>query len=123
MDMASDNRLLGGGLFLAAGLYQLTPLKHACLSHCRSPLDFVLNHWRDGAGGALLMGLEHGLYCLGCCWILMALLFVGGAMNLLWVAALAVVVLAEKLLPSGPWMARFGGLLLAAYGVRLLAAT
>jgi predicted metal-binding membrane protein len=120
MDMASDSRLFGGVLFLAAGLYQLTPLKHACLTHCRSPLDFVLNHWRDGTGGALRMGLAHGLYCLGCCWILMLLLFVGGVMNLLWVAALAIVALAEKVFPGGPWIARLGGAALAIYGGWLL---
>jgi predicted metal-binding membrane protein len=121
MDMTTTSARLGGLLFLAAGLYQLTPLKQACLAVCRSPFDFVVNHWRDGATGALRMGLSHGLYCLGCCWILMALLFVGGVMNLLWVAALAAVVLIEKLFPLGVWMTRIGGLLLAAYGVGLLA--
>ena len=121
MDMTTTSARLGGLLFLAAGLYQLTPLKQACLAVCRSPFDFVVNHWRDGAGGALRMGLSHGLYCLGCCWILMALLFVGGVMNLLWVAVLASVVLVEKLFPLGLWMARISGLLLAAYGVGLLA--
>jgi len=120
MDMTADSRLLGGLLFLAAGLYQFTPLKLACLRFCRSPLDFVVNHWRDGAAGALRMGVTHGLYCLGCCWILMLLLFVGGVMNLLWVAILAVVVLAEKLTP-GPWIGRAGGVLLAAYGAWLIA--
>jgi len=120
MDMTTTSARLGGLLFLAAGLYQLTPLKQACLAVCRSPFDFVVNHWRDGAVGALRMGLSHGLYCLGCCWILMALLFVGGVMNLLWVAVLAAVVLIEKLFPLGVWMARIGGLLLAAYGIRLL---
>jgi predicted metal-binding membrane protein len=119
MDMTTHSRLLGGLLFLAAGLYQFTPLKIACLSLCRSPLDFVINHWRDGPGGALRMGMSHGLHCLGCCWILMLLLFVGGVMNLLWVAFLAVVVLAEKL-SAGPWPARLGGGLLIAYGVWLL---
>ena len=121
MDMTTTSSRLGGLLFVAAGLYQLTPLKQACLRVCRSPFDFVFNHWRDGAGGALRMGLAHGLYCLGCCWILMALLFVGGVMNLLWVAVLAAVVLVEKLFPLGFWMARISGLLLAAYGVGLLA--
>src|SRR5712671_1846135 len=121
MDMTTTSARLGGLLFLAAGLYQLTPLKHACLAVCRSPFDFVVNHWRDGATGALRMGLAHGLYCLGCCWILMALLFVGGVMNLLWVAVLAAVVLVEKLFPLGFWMARISGLLLAAYGIGLLA--
>ena len=122
MPMATTAPWLGGVLFLAAGLYQLTPLKHACLHTCRSPFDFVVNHWRDGAFGALRMGVAHGLYCLGCCWILMALLFVGGVMNLLWVALLAAVVLVEKLFPFGDWTARIGGLLLVAWGVWLLAA-
>ena len=121
MDMTATSARLGGLLFLAAGLYQLTPLKQACLLVCRSPFDFVVNHWRDGAAGALRMGLSHGLYCLGCCWILMALLFAGGVMNLLWVAVLAAVVLIEKLFPLGVWMARIGGVLLAAYGIGLLA--
>jgi predicted metal-binding membrane protein len=120
MDMTTTSARLGGLLFLAAGLYQLTPLKQACLLVCRSPFDFVVNHWRNGAGGALRMGLSHGLYCLGCCWILMALLFVGGVMNLLWVAVLAAVVLVEKLFPLGVWMARIGGVLLAACGIGLL---
>jgi predicted metal-binding membrane protein len=120
MDMTTTSARLGGLLFLAAGLYQLTPLKQACLLVCRSPFDFVINHWRDGAVGALRMGVSHGLYCLGCCWILMALLFVGGVMNLLWVAVLAAVVLIEKLFPLGVWMARISGVLLAAHGIRLL---
>ena len=120
MDMTTDSRLLGGVLFLAAGLYQFTPVKLACLRVCRSPIDFVVNHWRDGLVGALRMGLTHGLYCLGCCWILMLLLFVGGVMNLLWVAALGGAVLAEKLTP-GPWIGRIGGGLMMAYGVWLLA--
>ena len=120
MDMTTNSRLLGGLLFLAAGLYQFTPVKLACLRFCRSPLDFVVNHWREGAAGALRMGLTHGLYCLGCCWILMLLLSVGGMMNLLWVAALAIVVLIEKL-TAGPWIGRAGGVLLAAYGAWLIA--
>jgi predicted metal-binding membrane protein len=118
MDMTIDNRLLGGFLFLAAGLYQFTPVKLACLRFCRSPVDFVLNHWRNGTGGALRMGVTHGLYCLGCCWILMLLLFVNGVMNLLWVAGLSAVVLVEKLM-AGPWIGRIGGVLLAAWGVWL----
>jgi predicted metal-binding membrane protein len=120
MDMTTNSRMFGGLLFLAAGLYQFTPVKLTCLRFCRSPLDFVVNHWRDGPGGALRMGLTHGLHCLGCCWILMLLLFVGGVMNLLWVAALAIVVLVEKLM-AGPWIGRTGGILLAAYGLWLLA--
>ena len=119
MDMTTNSRLLGGLLFLAAGLYQFTPVKLACLQSCRSPFDFVANHWRDGPSGALRMGVTHGLQCLGCCWILMLLLFAGGVMNLLWVAVLAIVVLAEKL-TSGPWIGRAGGVLLVAYGAWLL---
>jgi predicted metal-binding membrane protein len=84
-------------------------------------VDFVLNHWRDGAAGALRMGWRHGLYCLGCCWVLMALLFAGGVMSLLWMAALTGVVLLEKLLPGGLWIARAGGVLMLVFGVYLLA--
>ena len=120
MDMATNSRLLGGLLFVAAGLYQFTPVKLACLRSCRSPLDFVVSHWRDGPGGALRMGLTHGLHCLGCCWVLMLLLFVGGVMNLLWVALLAIVALAEKL-TAGPWIGRIGGGLMVVYGAWLLA--
>ncbi len=120
MHMSTNSQLLGALLFIAAGLYQFTPVKLACLRFCRSPLDFVVNHWRDGPGGALRMGITHGLYCLGCCWVLMLLLFVGGVMNLLWVAALAIAVLAEKL-STGPWMGWIGGALLVACGVWLLA--
>ena len=120
MGMTTNSRLLGGLLFLAAGLYQFAPVKLACLRFCRSPLDFVVNHWRDGPGGAVRMGLTHGLYCLGCCWVLMLLLFVGGVMNLLWVAFLGVVVLVEKL-SAGPWMGRIGGALMMIYGAWLLA--
>lgn len=120
MAMKMTSPLLGGLLFIAAGAYQFTPLKQACLNFCRSPFDFILNHWRDGPGGAIRMGFSHGLYCLGCCWILMALLFVGGVMNLVWVAVLTAVVLVEKLFPAGPWLARIGGLLLIGYGVGLL---
>ena len=87
--LTTTNATLGGALFLLAGLYQLTPLKQACLRHCRSPFAFLFNRWRDGWSGALRMGLAHGAYCLGCCWLLMALLFVVGVMNLLWVAAIA----------------------------------
>jgi len=104
-----ENSLLGGILFIIAGIYQFTPLKYACLSHCRSPFAFLLNHWRDGWAGALRMGGDHGLYCLGCCWLLMALLFAAGVMNLLWVAAIAVFVFAEKLLPTSVRVERIGG--------------
>ncbi|HEY1932050.1 MAG TPA: DUF2182 domain-containing protein [Acetobacteraceae bacterium] len=108
--------VVGGVLLIVAGIYQFTPLKQACLRHCRSPFAFVLNHWRDGWIGALRMGLEHGAYCLGCCWVLMALLFVVGVMNLLWVAAVAAFVFAEKLLPRGVWIGRIGGGVMVAAG-------
>ena len=121
MTMKATSPLIGGLLFVAAGLYQFTPLKQACLRSCRSPFDFILNRWRDGAAGALRMGWSHGLYCLGCCWILMALLFAVGVMNLAWVALLTFVVLAEKLFPAGPWIARTGGALAIGYGAWLLA--
>jgi predicted metal-binding membrane protein len=111
---------LGGMVFIIAGIYQLTPLKYACLSHCRSPFAFLLNHWRDGWLGALRMGAGHGVYCLGCCWVLMALLFAVGVMNLLWVAGIAGFVLVEKLIPGGVWLGRIGGGAMAAFGVWLV---
>lgn len=113
--------IVGGTLFILAGIYQFTPLKYACLRQCRSPFAFVLNHWHDGWRGALRMGAEHGAFCLGCCWVLMALLFAVGVMNLVWVAAIAAFVFAEKLLPGGVWIARAGGGAMAAFGVWLLA--
>jgi predicted metal-binding membrane protein len=119
-ELAAASSALGGALFILAGVYQFTPLKHACLDHCRSPFAFVLNHWRDGSVGALRMGADHGLYCLGCCWFLMALLFAVGAMNLLWAAAIAVFVFAEKLLPYGMWIGRIGGAAMIAFGGWLL---
>ncbi|HVC11096.1 MAG TPA: DUF2182 domain-containing protein [Burkholderiales bacterium] len=119
--MKIGSALLGAALWVSAGLYQWSPLKRACLANCRSPIDFVVNRWRDGWLGALRMGVEHGAYCLGCCALLMALLFVGGVMNLLWVAVLAVFILFEKLLPSGQRVARVGGALMIAFGVFLLA--
>lgn len=118
--LATTSPILGGLLFLAAGAYQFSSLKHACLRHCRTPVDFVLNRWRDGATGALTMGIEHGLYCLGCCWVVMALLFVGGVMNPLWAAALAVLVLVEKIAPGGGVVARLAGGLMIGFGVFLL---
>jgi predicted metal-binding membrane protein len=103
-------------LLLVAGAYQFTPLKRACLGRCRSPVAFLLGEWRAGARGAFVMGLRHGLFCLGCCWALMALLFVGGAMNLPWIVALSLGVAFEKLAPAGERIARVLGLLLIAAG-------
>ena len=110
--LETTNMWLGAGILAAAGLWQLTPIKRVCLQHCRSPLRFLLGRWRPGRRGAFRMGLEHGAYCLGCCWFLMALLFFGGVMNLYWIAGLAVFVLLEKTLPLGPWVGRLAGLLL-----------
>ena len=119
--MALGNTLVAGGVLVIAGIYQWTPLKHACLRHCRSPLEFILHHWRDGAPGAFVSGARHGAVCLGCCWMLMALLFVGGIMNLAWVAGIALIVLIEKTLPWGGWMERATGIVLVGWGALALA--
>src|SRR5215211_7886030 len=119
--MVSTSPVLGGVLLLAAGIYQWTPLKHVCLSKCRSPMGFVLNEWREGKWGALLMGLKHGGYCTGCCWSLMALLLVAGVMNLLWVAAIAGLVLLEKVAPAGDRLGRVAGVVLVGWGVWMVA--
>lgn len=117
MDLTVTTRV-GAVLVALAGVYQLTPLKSVCLRRCRSPAEFLSSHWRPGSAGALRLGLEHGLYCVGCCWVLMGLLFVVGVMNLVWVAAIAAFVLIEKLVPYGETTAKVGGavlLLAAAY--------
>lgn len=111
---------LGGALLLVAGVYQFTPLKHACLSRCQSPLGFILSEWREGTAGAILMGLRYGLFCAGCCWVLMALLFVAGVMNLLWVAAIAGFVLLEKLIPLGRTVSWLAGAILIVWGIWLI---
>ena len=118
--MAIESSATKGALLIIAGAYQLSPLKSACLSECRSPAQFISRHWRPGWIGALRLGLLHGAYCVGCCWALMLLLFVGGVMNLLWVVALAAVVAAEKLVPGGDWLARLAGVALISWGVTLL---
>ncbi len=114
--LASANVVFGGVVLLAAGVYQLTPLKQACLRHCRSPLQFILTRWRSGADGAFWMGLEHGTYCVGCCWFLMGLLFFGGVMNLYWITGIAVFVLLEKSVPRGHWLSYVAGVALMAGG-------
>ena len=111
-----------GSVLLLAGAFQLTPLKNACLSHCRTPVGFFMSAWRDGRSGALAMGLHHGLFCIGCCWALMALMFVVGSMNLLWIAGLTAFVLLEKLGPFPRLVNRASGLALIAAGVWLLVA-
>lgn len=111
---------LGGMLLILAGAYQFTPLKRVCLSQCRTPLGFLMTEWREGIRGALIMGVRHGLYCVGCCSMLMTLLFVAGVMNLLWVALVAGYVLVEKVVPAGQWVSRAIGLLMVGWGIWLL---
>ena len=112
----SSSGYLGGGLLLVAGAFQWSRLKYVCLTNCRSPLSFLMSDWKDGTAGAFKMGLLHGKYCLGCCWVLMALLFVLGVMNLVWIAALSAFVLAEKVVPAGEKVSRVTGVLLIAWG-------
>lgn len=121
MALAVGDRRLAGAILLLAGLYELTPLKRACLSQCQSPVAFIVRLWRPGAAGALRLGLVHGLYCLGCCWALMGLLFVGGVMSLGWIGALALLVLAEKLAPPSIPLREASGVALIVAGVLALA--
>ena len=118
--MALEAPGVASAVLIAAGLYQLSPLKSACLRQCRSPAQFISRHWRPGAAGAVRLGILHGAYCVGCCWMLMALLFVGGVMNFAWIAALTLIVGAEKLLPHGQWISRFAGVALIAWGTARL---
>lgn len=115
--MASASKRLNGLLLIAAGVYQLTPLKDLCLSKCRNPVQFFMTHWRPGTAGALRMGMAHGAYCVGCCWMLMLLLFAVGVMSLAWVALIAAFVFLEKLLPGGRLTSRFAGVALIAIGL------
>ena len=122
MSMALHGRTSAAAVMIAVGLYQLSPFKDACLGRCRSPAQFLSRHYRPGVAGALRLGLLHGAYCVGCCWLLMALLFVGGVMNLLWIAGLTLLVAGEKLLPHGKAIAQIAGVALIAWGlVRLFA--
>jgi predicted metal-binding membrane protein len=120
--MVMSSSLLGAIVLIAAGVYQWTPLKDVCLAQCQSPFLFLMRHggFRKDVRGCLLLGLKHGGYCVGCCWILMALLFVGGVMNVLWIALLALLVLLEKLAPFGRWIARAAGIGCVAAGAWLL---
>ena len=113
----STSGYLGGSLLVLAGVFQWSPLKYNCLKQCRTPMGFLMTSWREGPRGALRMGLEHGVYCLGCCWALMLLLFVLGIMNLVWIAALAAFVLAEKVAPKAEWVSRISGVLLLGWGI------
>jgi len=115
--IVSTSAWLTASLLLIAGAYQFSPLKRMCLAGCRTPLGFLLGEWRAGVAGAFVMGVRHGLLCVGCCWALMALLFVGGVMNLAWVAALSIAVALEKLLPGGERLSRGLGVALIALGL------
>lgn len=116
-EMGSRSQWLSAGVLIAVGAYQFSPFKTACLTHCRSPAEFLSRHWRPGPLGAVRLGAMHGAYCVGCCWMLMALLFVGGIMNLIWIAALSLLVLVEKILPAGEWVGRSVGCLVIAWGI------
>ena len=120
--MASGSNVFAGAVLIAAGVYQWTPLKDVCLVQCQSPFAFLMRHggFRGDVAGCLLLGLRHGMYCVGCCWALMALLFVVGVMNVLWIAVLALLVLLEKVTPFGRWVARFAGVVFLAAGAWLL---
>jgi predicted metal-binding membrane protein len=122
--MAISSDRLGAIVLIVAGIYQWTPLKDVCLAQCQSPLGFLMRHggFRDDLRGCVLLGLRHGAYCVGCCWVLMTLLFVGGVMNVLWIALLALVVMLEKLLPIGRWIARAAGIASLAAGAWLVVA-
>lgn len=119
--MLNAGATLTAGILIAAGVYQLTPLKEACLARCRSPMGFFLAHFRPGRLGAFRMGLHHGLFCIGCCWVLMLLMFVGGAMSVVTMALLCMFILAERLLPPGPWVSKLPGVVMIAWGGALLA--
>jgi len=118
--MASNSNVLVACLLLVAGAWQLAPLKDQCLRHCRSPFEFISQNWQSGLSGAVRMGVRHGIYCLGCCWAIMALLFVGGVMNLLWIAALSIFVLLEKILPGAGNSRRITGAAMIIVGIAVL---
>lgn len=115
--MVTTSPQLGGGLLIAAGIYQWLPLKNSCLHHCRSPFHFISTNWRNGNFGAFQMGVAHGIFCIGCCWALMLLLFIGGVMNLLWIAVITVFVLLEKVLPLGDQGGKISGVLMILTGL------
>jgi predicted metal-binding membrane protein len=122
MAMAAASPALGGAVLIAAGLWQLTPIKRACLVRCQSPIQFLSHRWRRGRFGSVRMGVEHGLYCLGCCWAMMGLLFYGGVMNPAWIGGLALYVLVEKTVPAGHWLSRAFGWALLLIGAGALVA-
>ena len=119
-EMETTSKILGAIILISAGIFQFTPLKNACLRYCRTPIDFITHKWKEGKWGALQMGMENGLYCLGCCWILMILLFVSGIMNILWIAIITLFVLAEKVLPAAKPVSSIAGVALIGYGIIIL---
>jgi predicted metal-binding membrane protein len=120
--MEGASNVFGGLVMIVAGLYQWTPLKDTCLQQCQAPWLFIQRHggFRGGARGSLALGARHGLFCAGCCWALMALLFVGGVMNVLWIAAITILVLAEKIIPAGRLISRIAGVAFLVWGAWLL---
>jgi predicted metal-binding membrane protein len=118
--MVSASPVLAGALLIAAGIFQWSSWKNACLAHCQSPLGFLMTQWREGRWGAFVMGLKHGAYCTGCCWVLMALLFVAGVMNLWWIAVISALVLVEKLASAGSKIGRVAGVAFCVWGCWLL---
>jgi predicted metal-binding membrane protein len=115
--MSKSAPIVSGILLIIAGLFQFSSLKYACLKHCRSPVGFFILHWQDGHKGALEMGLRSGMYCVGCCWAIMVLMFVVGVMNIIWMAVLAVFILAEKLIPWGRRFSQVSGIFFIAWGI------
>lgn len=119
-ELLIEDRSLSALVWLAVGIYQWTPLKNSCLKHCESPATFFLSHWRDGLGGATLMGIHHGLYCVGCCWLLMFFMLLVGAMNLYWMALISAYVLMEMYVPQLRWVSKSVGVLACLTAIRLL---
>jgi predicted metal-binding membrane protein len=118
---ASNSHILSGILLCVTGIYQWSSLKHTCLRFCRNPFNFLMGNWRAGSSGALYMGLKHGLLCTGCCWALMALMFVGGIMNLIWMVVITAIILIEKVAPKGDVFARIAGAAMITSGVYFIA--
>lgn len=119
-EMIITHKIPGGSILIFAGIFQFTSLKQRCLQYCRTPVDFIHSKWKEGKAGAFKMGLENGIYCLGCCWIIMVVLFVAGIMNLLWIALIGAFVLVEKLVPGSKWISFTSGAGLIAYGIYML---
>jgi predicted metal-binding membrane protein len=119
-EMATTDKILGGVILITAGIFQFTSLKNKCLHYCRTPIDFIHRNWKEGRAGALKMGILNGFYCVGCCWMLMVLLFVAGIMNLLWITLIGLFVLVEKIVPQKKWISYVAGFVLILYGVFLL---